>query len=82
MIFSNKIYKIESGNNPSLYINNEYVYMSFYNKSLVLYTYSKNNLLNCVFYKKYNYQKLIKINDKQSCICYNNEMRIINNEDL
>lgn len=81
MIFSNKIYKLEDGLNHSMLINDDKLFISFYYKSTNLYAFSLNNLLNCVFSKCYNYHKLIKINNNQTCLCFNNDMRIVNNNE-
>ena len=62
MIFSSKIYKIESGKNVSTYAPNENeLFLYLHNKTLNLYNISTNNKLNCVFINKTNHHKIIQL---------------------
>ena len=83
LIFSSKIYKLETGKNISLFSETENNLNAFlFNKSMNLYNISTNNKINCTFLKKFNYHKIIKLNHNHSCICYGNDMTIYKNEDI
>jgi len=83
MIFSNKIYKISSGKNISLFAEDEnnikmYLYKDFVFKKNI----SLNNSIRCEdLGKKLSYNKVIKINDNHSCICFDKNISVINNEE-
>ena len=83
MIFSNKIYRLDSGKNISMYaISENELNLYLYKKSMNLYDISINNKLNCTFFNKSNHHKVIKLNNKHSCVCYGNEMMVIENEEI
>ena len=83
MIFSSKIYKIENGNNVSMYApNKNELLLYLHNKSLNLYSISTNNKLNCTFLNKTNHHKIIQLNKNHSCICYGDDMRVVKNEEI
>lgn len=72
MIFSDKIFKIVSGKNLSVYANNSNeLNLYIYDKMLKLYKISINSNMKCVFYKSFNYEKIIQL-DSNFCICSNN----------
>ena len=82
MIFSNKIFKIDNGINITLYANNADELLIFlYNKSLNLYQFNTKSKEYCAFLKKYNYKKMIKLNQEYICICHGEDIQIIKNEE-
>ena len=83
MIFSNKIYKINSGTNPTLFANDKST-LSLYllNKTLKHYLISLNNNKKSIFQNEYNYKQLIQLDNEYYCPCYNNYITLINKNDL
>lgn len=83
MIFSNKINKIPSGSNLSLYATSSTDFDMFIFTNLS----QKKNLsitqiLRCINTNKtYNYNKVIKLNSNHLCVCFDNNMSIINNDE-
>ena len=79
MIFSNKIYKIVDGINPTLFQENENILnLYIYNKSTKKYQIQLKDKRNCVFLNQYNYKKIIQLDNKTSCVCNNNFITISN----
>lgn len=82
MIFSNKIYKISSGNNLSLFAedsNNLSLYI--FNKQVNKKNISFDDGLKCTdLNEKQNYNMLIKLNNEHSVICFDKNISVINNE--
>ena len=79
MIFSNKIYKIASGKNISLYAEKEDEILMFVFKEL-----GERKLINFYpslkcsnFADKYGYNKVIKLNDLHNLICLNKNMSVV-----
>jgi len=82
MIFSSKIYRLEKGNNVSLYaLNDNELNLYLHDKSLNLYRISTNFKMNCSFLNNSNHHKIIKLNDRHSCVCYGDDMVIVENEE-
>lgn len=72
MIFSNKIYKIASGKNSSLYATDKHNLILYTaDKSLKKYRISLNSNMNCVFLDEYNYNKIIQLSPTIICIAGN-----------
>jgi hypothetical protein len=83
MIFSNKIYKINDGQNPTLFQQDKDTLNLFlYNKSLKKYKISTNNKKNCVFSDEYNYKKIIQLSNTAYCPCNEEFITKINECDL
>lgn len=83
MIFSDKIFKIISGDNVSLYAtSNEDVYLYLYNKSTKKYKILINSNRNCVFYDNYNAQKVIELGNNILAIGSNDYITIMDKNDL
>ena len=76
MIFSNKFYKIENGNNPSLDINKDDIFVYLFNKTLNLYQFSRFSNPFCTFINNNNAQKVIKLNHKYTCLFRNDNITI------
>lgn len=83
MIFSNKLNKIPSGRNISLFAKsaNDYEMFIFTNlcqkKNL-----SINQILRCINTNDtFNYNKIIKLNSNHLCVCFDDNMSIINNDE-
>ena len=81
MIFSNKINKIPSGKNISLYAigGNRfefYLFSKCVQKKILEYS----SLLRCTSDSNYSYNSVIKLNDNFLCVCLDNNMSIIKNE--
>ena len=82
MIFSNKIYKIIDGKNPTLFQKDkDTLNLYIFNKTLRKYQILTNNKGNCVFSNEYNYNKIIQLTDKIYCPC-NGEFITKINEDI
>ena len=79
MIFSNKIYKIASGKNISLYAENEdevimFVFKELCEKKIITF----NPILKCGNNsEKYGYNKIIKLNSLHNLVCLNKNMSIV-----
>ena len=83
MIFSDKIYKIIDGKNPSLYADSDdYLKFFIHNKSLKQYNILINLNKNCVFSKEYNYNKIIQLNPNILSIASNGYITIVNEKDI
>ena len=83
MIFSNKIYKINSGSNVTLFANdNETMFLYLFNKTLKKYQISLINKANCVFLKEYNYKKIIQLNSDKLCPCSNEFITITKSNNI
>lgn len=83
MIFSDKIYKITSGENVSLYADeNDRMNLYIFNKSLKNYQISTILNRNCVFCKDYNYSKIIQINTNTICVASNGYITLLNKNDI
>lgn len=79
MIFSNKIYKINSGYNATLYAESlDKLNLYLFNKTLKKYQIQLNNYKNCVFIKQYNHKKIIQLNTNKICTCANGFITIEN----
>ena len=82
MIFSNKIYKIIDGENPTLFQKDkDTLNLYIFNKTLRKYQILTNNKRNCVFSNESNYTKIIQLTDKIYCPC-NGEFITKINEDI
>ena len=81
MIFSNKIHKIPSGKNISLYAlsGNRFEYFVFSNCTQKK-TLEYSSLLRSITNNEYSYNAIIKLNDNFLCACLDNNMSIIKNE--
>ncbi len=83
MIFSNKIFKILSGGNISLYAeSNNSLNLYIRNKSLKKYKISIVLNRDCVFLKEYNYSKIIQLNPTTLSIASNGFITIANEEEI
>ena len=83
MIFSNKIFKINDGKNPTLFQSDDNNLTLFiFNKTLKQYNIPTNNKINCVFLKEFSYKKIIQITDNIYCPCNNEFITKINKNDL
>ena len=83
MIFSERIYKIINGNNPSLFTNKtDSLDLFIFDKSLKKYAISLDLNRKCVFIDDYNYKKLIQLNDNLYCVCYNDFISLVNKNEL
>jgi len=83
MIFSNKIFKINDGKNPTLFQQDKNTLNLFlYNKLLKKYKILANNKKNCVFSNEYNYKKLIQLSNTTYCPCNNEFITKVNEFDL
>ena len=83
MIFSNKIFKITSGKNATLFQKDENTLnLYLFDKTLKKYNILLNNKKNCVFVKEFEYQKIIQLNNETLCICNNNYITTINEKQL
>lgn len=79
MIFSNKIHKILDGENVSLFSKSQNeLFIYIYNNSLRKYQISENSNKNCAFIDKYNYKKIIHLEDNKLAIGSNGYITIIN----
>ena len=86
MIFSNKVYKLAQGTNPSFFpIDSQttqmYVFSGLSGKKII--SYLSENFVRC--YKtneKYSYNKLIKINNNFSAVCFDKNVSIIKNNNI
>ena len=81
MIFSNKIYKISSGKNISLYAKNENEILMFIFKKLGEFKSIKfSSMLKFTnLADNYGYNKVIKLNDLHNLICLNKNISIVKN---
>ncbi len=80
MIFSNKIYKISSGSNPSLYAknNNDLILTLFKNlteKKEIVFSPSTKCLNTS---DKFGYNKIIKLDNQFCLICFDKCVSIVN----
>lgn len=83
MIFSDNIFKINSGSNATLYgINENVLNLYLFDKTLKLYKVLLNNDKNCVFLKEFNFDKIIQLNDNTICPCNKDFITIINENNL
>lgn len=83
MIFSDKIFKITSGENASLFATeNNKMNLYIFDKSLKNYQISTILDRNCVFYKNYNYSKIIQLNSNTICVASNGYITLLNNNDI
>ena len=83
MIFSNKIHKIASGTNVSLYAtnNNEFEYFVF-NKNTEKKKIIISSILQCLNSgSNYNYNSVIKLNAQFLCVGFDDNMSIIKNNE-
>lgn len=82
MMFSNKIHKISSGTNISLYandINNLTIFV--FNDAVYEKNINFDNYIRCKdLGKRYNYNMLFKLNNNHNCICFDKNISVINNE--
>lgn len=82
MIFSKKIYKLASGNNASLFVENEetlsiFIYDNITSKYYIdLSSNQKTEATNLSL----AYNQITKLNKEHSCVCYDKNISIINNE--
>ena len=83
MIFSDKIYKINSGTNVSLYAKDVNTLSLFLlDKTLKTYDILINSDKKCVFSNMYQYKKIIKLNQKQVCPCSNSFITLCDESEL
>lgn len=83
MIFSDKIFKIISGDNVSLYAtSSEDIYLYLYNKLTKKYKILINSNRNCVFCDNYNAQKVIELGNDILAIGSNDFITIMDKNDL
>lgn len=83
MIFSDKIFKITSGGNVSLFATeNNKMNLYIFDKSLKNYQISTILDRNCVFSKNYNYSKIIQLNSNTICVASNGYITLLNNNDI
>lgn len=83
MIFSNKMHKIASGTNISLFATskNEFDYYIF-NKNTQKKKIILSSILQCLNSNlNYNYNAVIKINSNHLCVCFDDNMSIIKNDE-
>ncbi len=79
MIFSNKIFKINDGINPTLFAkDNNTLNLYLFNKSLRKYEIQLKNNKNCVFVNEFNYKKIIQLNHDTCCTCSNGYISLTN----
>ena len=83
MIFSSKIYKINSGKNVTLFQNEDNkLRLYLFDKSLKLYDILLNKSKNCVFINQFNYKKIIQLNTETICPCNNGYISLNNENNL
>ena len=82
MIFSNKIYKISSGSNVSLFANeNNNLDLYLFNKNIKKYNLIYSNILKCLKTDtELSYNAVIPLNDNYICVCFDNNMTVLTNE--
>lgn len=82
MIFSNKVYKISSGSNISLFAKDKNNLLMFIFSGLVSKKHiSFDNSVRCVDTgEKFSYNKVILINDQHKCLCFDKNISVTNNE--
>ena len=83
MIFSNKIHKLPSGKNISLFAkdSNKFDLFIFNNntekKDIII-----SSVLQCLSTgKQYNFNSVIKLNDNYLCVCYDDNMSVVLNDE-
>ncbi len=82
MIFSKKINKISSGKNLSLYAKSSiqfdlFVFLNLTTKKELTYS----NILKCSnTNNSYNYNSVIKLNDKYLCVSFDDNMSVISSD--
>lgn len=83
MIFSDKIYKINSGTNVSLYAkDNNTLLLYLFDKTLKSYDILINSDKKCVFSNIYEYKKIIKLNQNHICPCSNSFITLCQESEL
>lgn len=83
MIFSKKIYKIESGTNISMFAqdqNNLSIYL--YSTNLKKYNISLSDEKKFIFVKSFNYSKVIKLNQTAFCPCLSSYISLAYDENI
>ncbi len=82
MIFSKKIYKIVSGKNLTFYPENENEFSTFVYDNITKKYFIKigNTVKSGLLNSNLAYNQITKLNDKHSCVCYDKNISIINNE--
>ena len=84
MIFSTKINKLPSGKNISLHSNKNdelefYLFTNKVSKKIITFgSYLKCSSTNY----KYSYNSVIKLNDNHLCVCFDDNMSVIKNEEI
>ncbi len=79
MIFSDRIQKVISGRDATLFASDSNTLNLFIcDKVLKKYRISININKNCVFSKMYNYKKIIQLNQNTICPCSNGYITISN----
>ena len=83
MIFSDKIYKINSGTNVSLYAkDNNTLLLYLFDKTLKSYDILINSDKKCVFSNIYEYKKIIKLNQNHIGPCSNSFITLCQESEL
>lgn len=83
MIFSKKINKIPTGDNLTLYqTSSNSVNAYLFNDSTIKYQIEFKPILKSINSgKKYNYNSIIQLNSEFLCVCFDNNMSIVKNEE-
>ena len=83
MIFSNNIYKIVDGYNISLYAkDNSNLYLYLFSNELDKYNILINQNKTTLLLDKFNYKKVIKLNQNTTCISSEGFSTLINDGNL
>ena len=84
MIFSTNINKLPSGKNISLFSNKDneleiYLFKNKISKKII----SFGEYLKCSSTNyKYSYNSVIKLNNNHLCVCFDDNMSVIKNEEI
>ena len=84
MIFSSKIFKLASGTNDSYFVVGQdeiemFVFSDLVSKKVI--SFLGKNFVRCKNTKlKFSYNKLIKLNQEFSAVCFDKNVSVIKNE--
>ena len=83
MIFSNKISKISSGKNLSMYATNSgEMELYLFNKKVQKKIITFSNIVKCSSTNNnYSYNHITKLNDNFLCACFDDNMSVIKNDE-
>lgn len=82
MIFSKNIYKLSSGKNLTLYIEDNKIYFYVFNKLTKKYQINfDSNAKTTLLDNELSYNQITKLNTNQSCVFYDKNISIVDNEE-